>query len=162
MGAGKTTVGIRLSSALNYGFIDLDREIEKKTGAEISWIFEKEGEAGFRLREKKLLNSLLAQNKVIISTGGGIILDSENRKILRNSTTVFFLKCQPKASYNRTRHDQKRPLLQSADPLKRLKEIYKKRESLYEATSHHTVDVNSISSKAALKKILKIITNGQS
>ena len=104
MGAGKTTVGLGLSKALGSDFIDMDKEIEKSTGAEISWIFEKEGESGFRRREKILLNKLSTRINTVISTGGGIISDKENREILRTFSTVFFLKCKPHTSLKRTKN----------------------------------------------------------
>lgn len=162
MGAGKTTVGLGLSKALGCDFIDMDKEIEKSTGAEISWIFEKEGESGFRRREKILLNKLSTKINTVISTGGGIISDKENREILRTFSTVFFLKCRPHTSLKRTKNDQNRPLLLNTDRFERLKELYEKRKRLYSYTAHYTISVDEITSKIAINKILTILKNEQS
>ena len=162
MGAGKTTVGMGLSSALNYKFIDMDKEIERSTGAEVSLIFEKEGEAGFRKREKRLLEGLLTKTSIVISTGGGIISDHSNREILKKTTTVIYLQCDPMTSLSRTRSDRKRPLLQNSDPLSKLEELFKVRENFYSETAHHTINVDNLSSKAVLTKILKTLQNGNS
>ena len=162
MGAGKTTVGLGLTRALGFDFIDMDKEIEKSTGAEISWIFEKEGETGFRKREKKLLNDLSRKVNIVVSTGGGIISDKENRETLKNFSTVFFLMCEPQTSLKRTKNDQNRPLLLNTNRLEKLKELYEKRKSAYSYTAHYTIDVNKMSSKAAINKILTVLKNGQS
>ena len=162
MGAGKTTVGLGLSRALGFDFIDMDKEIEKSTGAEISWIFDKEGEAGFRKREKKLLNDLSTKVNIVISTGGGIITDEENREILKKFSTVFFLMCEPQTSLKRTKNDHNRPLLLNTNRLEKLEELYKERKYAYSNTAHHIIDVDKMTSKVAINQILTILKNGQS
>ncbi len=162
MGAGKTTVGLGLSKALGFVFIDMDKEIEKRTGAEISWIFDKEGETGFRKREKKLLNHLSTKVNIVVSTGGGIISDEENRETLKKFSTVFFLMCEPLTSLRRTKNDQNRPLLLNTNRLEKLIELYEERKYAYSHTAHYTIDVNKMTSKVAVNKILTILKNGQS
>lgn len=162
MGSGKTTVGLGLSKALGCDFVDMDKEIEKRTGADVSWIFEKEGESGFRKRERKLLNNLSTKINAVISTGGGIISDEENRELLRTFSTVFFLECEPQTSLERTKNDQNRPLLLNTDRFEKLKELYEERKRLYSYTAHYTINVDEITSKIAINKILTILKDEQS
>ena len=131
MGAGKTTIGKSLADRLAMQFIDSDNEIIRRTGAEIPLIFEIEGEEGFRQREKKMLEELCEKNDLVIATGGGAVIDRENRELLRSSGYVIYLQASPEQLSERTKKDIKRPLLQTADRLGRITELLEKRDPLY-------------------------------
>ena len=118
MGTGKTTVGRQLSRKLKMEFYDSDRVIEERTGADIPLIFEKEGETGFRKRETAIIDELTQKKNIILATGGGAILDAENRKHMINRGTVFYLKSNLKTLISRTSKDKNRPLLHADEPPK--------------------------------------------
>jgi 3-dehydroquinate synthase len=131
MGSGKTTVGRALAKKLNKRFVDSDHEIEARTGASIPLIFEIEGEAGFRQREMEVIRELTAQQDIVLATGGGAILKPENRAHLKSRGTVIYLRASVNSILQRTSHDKNRPLLQTADPKKRIEELAKEREPFY-------------------------------
>jgi len=131
MGAGKTTVGRALAKKLNKRFIDSDHEIEARTGASIPLIFEIEGEAGFRQREAEVIRDLTAQQGIVLATGGGAILRAENREYLKTRGTVIYLRASVSNILQRTSHDKNRPLLQTADPRKKLEDMAQEREPYY-------------------------------
>jgi len=130
-GAGKTTVGRQLARRLQRMFVDSDHEIRSRTGVKIPVIFELEGEAGFRERETAVIAELAAQSNLVVATGGGLILRTENRAILSQGGTVIYIHVSPRILHQRTRHDTNRPLLQVADPLKKLEELFLLRDPLY-------------------------------
>ena len=140
MGAGKTTVARILARRLDRAFFDTDHEIERRTGVKVPVIFDIEGEAGFRLRETQALVELAAQDNVVLTTGGGIVLSAENRALLKERGLVVYLRAQPRDLWYRTRHDKNRPLLQTADPLGRLQELYELRDPLYTEVADIIVD----------------------
>jgi shikimate kinase len=131
MGAGKTTIGRHLARRLKKRFVDCDHEIEARTGVRIPLIFEIEGEVGFRRRESQVLYALSEEHELVLATGGGAVLDPNNRKRLADTGLVIYLCAQPEELYARTRHDRNRPLLQVADPLSKLRELYSQRDPLY-------------------------------
>jgi shikimate kinase len=131
MGAGKTTVGRQLARRMGRRFVDSDHEIEARTGVRIPTIFEIEGEAGFRQREAQVIADLASETGLVVATGGGVVLNPENRTLLRQSGWVVYLCVPPAQLYERTRHDQNRPLLQVEDPLARLQALYTQRDPLY-------------------------------
>jgi len=131
MGAGKTTVGRQLARHLKKRFVDCDHEVEARTGVRIPVIFEIEGEGGFRRREAQVLQELTTEHDLVLATGGGVVLDAENRARLRASGLVVYLCVSPAESYARTRRDRNRPLLQVPDPLARLSELFVQRDPLY-------------------------------
>jgi shikimate kinase len=131
MGAGKSSVGKQLAKALARDFYDSDKEIEKRTGVSISWIFEREGEEGFRQREHNMIAELAELKDAVIATGGGAVLSEENRKILRAKGHVVYLSASVEQLYRRTSRDKTRPLLQTENPKQRIREILKLREPLY-------------------------------
>ncbi len=131
MGAGKSTIGRQLARRLQKRFVDCDHEIEARTGVRIPLIFEIEGEPGFRRRESQVLQELAAEEGLVLATGGGAVLDSGNRKCLSDTGLVVYLCAPPEELYARTRHDRNRPLLQVADPLGKLRELYATRDPLY-------------------------------
>jgi shikimate kinase len=135
MGAGKTTVGKQLAHILGLEFIDSDLEIQRRTGVDIPTIFEFEGEKGFRKREHAILKELTAMDGVVLATGGGAILDQRNRRLLSARGYVVYLQCTPEQQYERTFRDKNRPLLQTDDPLVKLKELMREREPLYIKTA---------------------------
>jgi shikimate kinase len=140
MGAGKTTVGRRLAQSLGLEFFDSDEEIERRTGTTIPIIFEIEGEAGFRRREHKLLAELTGLPGLVLATGGGAVLLAENRELLRSRGTVVYLRTSVSEQMRRTRNSTHRPLLATADPEERLRQLALEREPLYEAVADITVD----------------------
>lgn len=140
MGAGKTTVGRQLARRLGREFLDSDHEIVSRTGVPIPTIFEIEGEAGFRRREAQTLVELTQRNNIVLATGGGIVLNPENRQRLRDTGWVAYLNVPPVLLYERTRHDRNRPLLNIPDPLARLEELHTQRDPLYRETAHFVVD----------------------
>lgn len=131
MGAGKSTIGRQLAKALRRKFYDSDREIEQRTGVSISWIFEMEGEAGFREREAKAIEELTGLENIVLATGGGAVLSETNRQCLRERGHVIYLSASPEQLYRRTARDKKRPLLQSGDRRKQIDELLAKRDPLY-------------------------------
>jgi 3-dehydroquinate synthase len=131
MGAGKTTIGRALAKKLNLEFIDSDHEIEARTGASIPLIFEIDGEASFRQREADVIRDLTARRGIVLATGGGAILRKENRDALKANGTVIYLRANVNQILQRTSRDKNRPLLQTADPRKRLEDLTREREPLY-------------------------------
>lgn len=131
MGAGKTTIGRQLARRLKKRFIDCDHEVEARTGVRIPLIFEIEGETGFRRRESQVLQELSSEHGLVLATGGGAVLDPENRKRLSGTGLVVYLCAPPEELYARTQNDRNRPLLQVADPLGKLRELYAVRDPLY-------------------------------
>ena len=139
-GAGKSTLGRQLARRLHKQFIDADAELEQRLGVSIPTIFEIEGEAGFRDREEAVLADLTALANIVLSTGGGAILRPDNRVRLRDNGTVLYLHAEPSTLWGRIRHSRNRPLLQTADPLARLAELYRQRDALYRETATHVVE----------------------
>ncbi len=132
MGAGKTTLGRRLANELGREFIDLDREIERRTGVTVATIFEIEGEADFRVREAQLLAEVIRRpDHLVIATGGGVVMQPMNRARLMACPCVVYLRVEPEVLLARTRHDRSRPLLQVPDPLARIRQLVNQREPLY-------------------------------
>ena len=157
MGAGKTTVGRHLADLLGRTFIDSDHEIERRTGATISWIFEKEGEAGFRLREEAVLAELTAIDNIVLATGGGAVTQKQSREYLRNRGTVIYLYTPVAMQMARTSRDRNRPLLQTGNPEARLKELLVIRDPLYRSIAHHVVMTLDGSARELAQKIIHII-----
>jgi shikimate kinase len=131
MGAGKSTIGRQLAKRLSKEFHDSDHEIEARTGVDIPLIFELEGEEGFRKREQAVVEELTRIPGIILATGGGAILDAENRRNLRTRGQTVYLHASVNQQLKRTRRDRNRPLLQAADPRARLEELMAIREPLY-------------------------------
>lgn len=140
MGAGKTTIGRLLAKAFGRTFVDSDHEIESLTGVKVPLIFEIEGETGFRSREAKVIAELAGRSDLVIATGGGAILNAASRSVLHACGVVVYLHAQPADLWQRTRHDQNRPLLRAADPLARLADLYAVRDPMYRETAHLVVD----------------------
>lgn len=140
MGAGKTTVGRRLAQLSGLDFVDSDDELQRRTGADIPLIFDIEGEEGFRSREKKLLDELTRREDLVLSTGGGAVLDPVNRARLAERGTVVYLCTSVDDQLERTRMDRRRPLLQTEDPRARLEALFAERDPLYREIADIVVD----------------------
>ena len=132
MGAGKSTVGKQLAKALGRDFYDSDKEIEKRTGVSISWIFEMEGEDGFRLREQKVIDELTELKNIVLATGGGAVLAEQNRRALRSRGYVIYLSASVEQLLRRTNKDKNRPLLQTDKPKDTITDLMAERAPLYQ------------------------------
>ena len=142
MGAGKSSVGQRLAKRLNMQFLDSDQEIEHRTGASVNLIFEIEGERGFRRREKDIIDELTKKTGIVLATGGGAVLDPENRMVLVKRGVVIYLRTSLEQLVRRTSRDSKRPLLKTDDPAAKLRELLEKRGPLYEDMADMIVDTD--------------------
>ncbi len=156
MGSGKSTVGKIISDEMFLNFFDTDEEIESRTGASIDWIFDLEGEAGFRKRESDILNEMVEKNSIVLSTGGGIILSDNNRELLSSRGTVFYLSTPILTQVERTAKDKDRPLLKDGDPEEILTKLHNEREALYEMVSDHVVDTENKSSNQVASEIISL------
>lgn len=139
-GSGKSTVGRQLARRLHLPFVDSDHVLEERLGCSIRAYFEREGEERFRDVEQAVLDELTQQASCILSTGGGAVLRPVNRVCLKSRTHVVYLKSSPDELFRRLRHDTNRPLLQVADPLGRLRELYATRDPLYRETAHFVIE----------------------
>ena len=135
MGSGKTTMGRQLAKHLGKVFIDSDEEIIKRTGVTIPHIFDIEGEAGFRQREAAAIRELVGRDNMVLATGGGAVLDEQNRALLQQNGIVIYLKASAHDLWLRTRHDRNRPLLQTDNPHAKLTELFQLRDPLYRQMS---------------------------
>ncbi len=138
-GSGKSTVGRQLARRLQLPFLDSDQVIEQRLGCSIRDYFEREGEARFRDLEEAVIEEL-SRSGGVLSTGGGAVLRPANRRHLRERCQVVYLKSSPEELYRRLRHDRQRPLLQVADPLRKLRELYTARDPLYRETAHYVIE----------------------
>lgn len=139
-GGGKSTVGRHLARSLGWTFIDSDSEIEKRAGMSVRAYFESHGEERFRLLEQEVIEELTRRDACVLATGGGAVLRESNRQALHERTTVIYLRSTPEELHRRLRRDTQRPLLQVADPLRRLRELYQVRDPLYRRTAHFVVE----------------------
>lgn len=153
MGAGKSTIGKLLSSKLKLPFLDTDHLIEERTGADIPWIFDVEGEGGFRDREESALRDACDAGSAVIATGGGIIERELNRKFLQEHSAVVYLSAGIDLLVERTLKDKKRPLLQVDDPKSRIIELLNKRDPFYRAVSSFIITTDGLSPRAVANKI---------
>ncbi|EIJ67309.1 shikimate kinase AroK [Pasteurella bettyae] len=160
MGAGKSTIGRQLAQLLNMEFIDSDNEIEQRAGADISWIFDIEGEAGFRKREARVINELTQKQGIVLSTGGGSIVSKETRNHLSARGIVIYLQTTVDKQFERTQRDKKRPLLQGVDDTRQvLEELAKIRNPLYEEIADITLPTDEQSAKLMASHIVELIDN---
>jgi shikimate kinase len=157
MGAGKSTIGRTLAKELKLEFFDTDEVIEERTGADISWIFDIEGEEGFRTREQKVIDELTQKNNIVLATGGGVVTTSENRAALAGRGTVIYLRTSLEQQYERTKRDTKRPLLQTADLGERLESLRKEREPYYEELADISFETDKHTVKAVANNIIKYL-----
>ena len=139
MGSGKTAVGRHLARLFHYTFHDSDADIEAKTGVDIPFIFEKEGEAGFRLREKESIDRLTRLESIVLATGGGAVIDPANRAALSSRGVVVYLVTSVNQQIERTRHGRHRPLLHDTDPEQKLTDLMARRAVLYAEIADLTI-----------------------
>jgi shikimate kinase len=142
MGSGKTAVGRHLARLLRFTFHDSDADIEARTGVDIAFIFEKEGEAGFRAREKEAILRLTDLESIVLATGGGAVIDADNRRILAERGVVVYLATSIDQQLERTRHARHRPLLNDTDPGQKLQELMQRRSVLYAEIADFTVSTD--------------------
>ena len=157
MGSGKSTVGKIISDEMFLNFFDTDEEIELRTGASIDWIFDLEGEEGFRGRESDILDEMVKKNSIVLSTGGGIILSDDNRELLSSRGTVFYLSTPISVQVERTAKDKDRPLLKNGDAEEILTKLHKERKAFYEEVSDHIVETENKSSKEVAAEIVSLV-----
>ncbi|MEQ8262313.1 shikimate kinase AroK [Pseudohaliea sp.] len=154
MGAGKTTIGRQLARSLGLGFADTDAEIEARTGADIPWIFDVEGEAGFRDREEAVIAEMTTWDDTVLATGGGAVLRPANRQVLSERGFVIYLCTTLEEQLRRTRKDRNRPLLQTADPEGTLRRLFAERDPLYRSVADLVIDTDSSSPKTVAQRVL--------
>ena len=155
MGAGKSTVGKQLAKALGRDFYDTDKEIERRTGVSISWIFEMEGESGFRQREQKVLDELSQLKNIVLATGGGIVLPEENRRMLRSRGYVVYLSTSIEQLLRRTNKDKNRPLLQTDNPRETVKALMAERTPLYQGVA----DIELRTGEQSIQYVVSVLVN---
>ena len=158
MGAGKSSVGKRLSKQLCRKFFDCDKVLEERTGVAITTIFELEGETGFRERETKILDELSKQENVVIATGGGAVLVEENIHLITHNSIVIYLKASVNSQIKRTKHDKKRPLLQTNDRHATLQSLAKTRNPIYTKIADIIVDTDNQSISTSIEEITNQLT----
>lgn len=158
MGAGKSTIGRLLAAELSREFLDSDHEIQARCGADIPWIFDVEGEVGFRDRESQMIDELTRLEGVVIATGGGAVLREENRRALRERGTVIYLFTTVEQQLRRTAKDRNRPLLQRGDREEVLREMFALRDPLYRATADVIVRTDRRGPRAVVNEIVRRVT----
>lgn len=157
MGAGKSTIGRHLAQMLHLNFLDSDSEIEKKTGADIAWVFDVEGEEGFRTREQEMLDELSQKHGIVLATGGGAVIRPENRSHLSARGIVVYLKTSVNKQLARTLKDKRRPLLQTSDPRSVLEALAEKRNVLYDEVADYTIETDEQSAKVVASQIIALV-----
>lgn len=155
MGAGKSTIGRLLAKELRLPFKDSDKEIEQRCGANIPWIFDVEGEPGFRERERSMLAELCELNGVVLATGGGAVLRDDNRAVLKAGGDVVYLFTSVAQQLNRTARDRNRPLLRTSDPGKVLRELMAIRDPLYREIADIVIETDQRPPRMVVQEILE-------
>lgn len=155
MGAGKSTIGRLLSTELKLEFKDSDKEIEDRCGCNIPWIFDVEGEIGFREREVMAIDEITLESGVLMATGGGAVLREENRKHLKSRGTVIYLNTSVDQQLARTAKDKNRPLLQTKDPREVLQKLYNQRDPLYQEVADIIIKTDDRHPKYVVQDIVK-------
>jgi shikimate kinase len=154
MGAGKTTIGHYLATTLGFTFYDSDHEIETRAGATVSWIFDVEGEAGFRKREEQVIDDLTHLNDIVLATGGGVVLSPRNRAVLAARGVVIYLRVSIENQLLRLQHSHDRPLLKTSNPAEVLTRLQAQREPLYQELADYILDTNELNARAVAQAIL--------
>ncbi len=162
MGAGKSTIGRKLARALDLRFIDSDREIEARTGVDIPLVFELEGESGFRKREQEVIDELSGTPGIVLATGGGAVLDPQNRKHLASRGTVIYLQTSVDQQLQRTAHDRNRPLLQTDNPREKLEQLLAERDPLYREVADFIIETDGCKVRDVVQKITHFVEENQS
>lgn len=157
MGSGKTTVGRQLAAVLDKDFFDCDRVLEERTGVDIPYIFDLEGEAGFRRREAAVLRELTGKRGIVLATGGGVVGDPDNRTALASNGFVVYLHAPAELLHQRTARDRGRPMLHAADPRARIDELLAVREPLYREVADLVVGTGRRGSRRVVQEILRAL-----
>jgi shikimate kinase len=157
MGAGKSTIGRLLAKELRLPFKDSDKEIEQRTGADIPWIFDVEGEQGFREREQAVIAALCEFDGMVLATGGGAVMRPENRAALRSGGRVVYLHASVEQQLDRTSRDRNRPLLRAGDPRKVLRDLLAIRDPLYREIADVIVETDERPPRLVVQEILERI-----
>ena len=157
MGSGKSAVGRTLARLLDFPFYDSDSEIERRTGVDIPFIFEKEGEPGFRQREREAIEALTSLEPVVLATGGGAVLLAENRRVLAERGCVVYLRTSVAQQADRVRHGRNRPLLSNVDTAGKLEQLMSERAELYQEIADVTVDTDLRRVRSVADDILRAI-----
>jgi shikimate kinase len=154
MGAGKTTIGKLVARALKLGFADSDSEIVRRTGADIPWIFDVEGEEGFRDREQQVIDEMTRLDHTVLATGGGVVMREANRRALAERGFVIYLHATLDEQIRRTRNDRNRPLLNTEDPEGVLRRLAALRDPLYREIADQVIDTDSSSPRVIAQRLL--------
>ena len=162
MGAGKSTIGRLLAQELNLTFYDSDKVIEDRSGADIPWIFDVEGECGFRDRETAVIDDLTQQEGCVMATGGGAVLREVNRKHLQSRGTVVYLQTSIEQQLERTARDRNRPLLQTDDPQTVLTQLLEQRDPLYKSCADIIIKTDKRHPRGVIKEILRQLKQSHS
>ncbi|WP_221074946.1 shikimate kinase AroK [Agarivorans aestuarii] len=157
MGAGKSTIGRHLAQQLHLQFYDTDQEIERRTGADIAWVFDVEGEAGFRVREEGVIDDLSQLQGIVLATGGGSVISKENRNHLSARGIVVYLETTIDKQFARTQRDKRRPLLQTDEPREVLENLADERNPMYSDVADYTVKTDDQSAKAVANQIIELL-----
>ena len=160
MGSGKSAVGRQLARLMDLDFVDADAEIERRTGVDISYIFEREGEPGFRQREAAVIDDLSSRTGVVLATGGGAVLDPRTRERLRERGRVVYLRASVNQQLMRTRHSTHRPLLANPDPRGTLERLMVERAPIYEGLANVAVDTDGRKVRAVVEEIVDQLRSG--
>ena len=154
MGAGKSTIGRHLADELHLEFYDSDQEIERRTGADIGWVFDLEGEEGFRIREENVIEDLTEMQGIVLATGGGSIVSKKNRNRLSARGIVVYLQTTIEKQVARTQRDKRRPLLQTGEPEQVLRSLADERNPMYEEVADYVVQTDDQSARAVANQII--------
>ncbi len=159
MGSGKSSVGRELARRLGLTFIDADSELEERTGVSIPWIFDVEGEEGFRRREAALIDELTDRDGIVMATGGGAVETAANRDVLGARGVVVYLHAPVAVQVERTRGDRNRPLLQTEDPEGRLEALMARREPLYREVADVVVETTGGTARSVAERVVRALSN---
>lgn len=155
MGTGKSTIGRALAAELHRNFFDSDHVIEQRCGCNIPWIFDVEGEAGFRIREAQVIDVLTRERNIVLATGGGAVTHPVSRRLLRERGVVVYLSTTIEQQLKRTARDRNRPLLQCENPEQRLRELLEIRDPLYRETATFVVSTDRRSPRSVVAEICR-------
>ncbi len=156
-GSGKTTLGKILAKELKKDFVDIDKLIEKRESKSIAEIFKEKGEEYFRKVETTILKEVASNDNQIVSTGGGIVISEENRKIIQENGISIYLTADTETTYKRIKFDNNRPQLTDKDPIEEIKFLIEKRKPLYEKLANYTIDTSKFKIEECVKKIKEFI-----
>ena len=161
MGVGKTTIGQQLANAMEYRFVDSDREIEARTGANIPLIFELEGEDGFRKRETTVISEMATLPGIVLATGGGAVIKQENRLAIQRADLVLYLTASIETLLERTNRDRSRPLLQTDNPRKTIEDLIQFRHPLYQEVSDYHIQTDTKPTQEITQDIIQALISGK-